>query len=87
MAKYSIEDTTLENIAGGVRQIVSAGSITPAQMKTSLDTAKTITDEQANLISQIQSALEGKGVENPVTETWVFTMEDDSTVTKTVVVA
>jgi hypothetical protein len=43
---------------------------------------------QTDLIAQISAALEGKSSSGTVTtETWTFTMEDGSTLTKDVVVA
>lgn len=44
-------------------------------------------DTHTELIDQIGEALEGKASPGGTTETWTFTMEDGSEVTKDVVVA
>lgn len=76
MAKYSIENTTLTNIANEVRTVTgSTGSMTPAAMQSNLRTfdndMTSVVNEQDNLVAQIAAALEGKMVppSAPVVET------------------
>lgn len=61
MAKYVVDDSTMTNIADPVRTLMGlTGGLTPANMKTQLDSANTAVTSQADLIAQITAALEGK---------------------------
>lgn len=61
MAKYLIQDTTLENIADEVRTLSGIKeTMTPSEMKEKLNGANSAIQEEANLIAQILLALEEK---------------------------
>lgn len=61
MAKYLIQDTTLENIADEVRTLSGTEeTMTPSEMKENLNGANSAIQEEANLIAQILLALEEK---------------------------
>lgn len=61
MAKYVVDDSTLTNIADPVRTLMGlTGGLTPANMKTQLDSANTAVTSQTDLIAQITAVLEGK---------------------------
>ena len=61
MAEYLIQGETLESMADKIRILNGvSGNMTPAQMDGNLGEANTEVSEQADLIAQISSALEGK---------------------------
>lgn len=83
MDEYLIQKETLTEIADEVRQISGAtGTLAPTGMKTELASANTEIGTQADLIAQILALLETKAAQT--FETWVFTLEDGSTVEKEV---
>lgn len=61
MAEYLIEDTTLTNLGDSIRGLNdTTATMTPAQMKSTVDDAVSEVGTQADLIAQITTALEGK---------------------------
>lgn len=61
MAEYLIQGETLANMADKIRVLNGVeGAMTPAQMNGNLGEVSAEVDEQAELIAQIASALEGK---------------------------
>lgn len=61
MAKYVIEESSLTGIADEIRTMSgSTEKITPSEMVTNLQTLNAEIENQAELISQIQVALESK---------------------------
>lgn len=62
MAKYLIQDTTLENIADEVRTLSGIEeTMTPSKMKEKLNGANSAIQTEADLIAQILAALNSKG--------------------------
>ena len=62
MAEYLIQDTTMQAIANPIKSMVgSTSALTPAQIGTAAEDANTEVGTQADLMSQIITALEGKG--------------------------
>lgn len=79
-------DIKATNIRSGVNILGVTGTLEENEDLTSeLNTYETYLDTQETTIEDIIAALEGK-VSGGTTETWTFTMEDGSTVTKEVVV-
>lgn len=65
MAKYVIEESSLTGIADEIRTMSgSTEKITPSEMVTNLQTLNAEIENQAELISQIQVALESKASGN-----------------------
>jgi hypothetical protein len=63
MTEYLIKGETLESMADKIRILNGVeGALTTAQMDSNLGEANTEVGEQADLIAQISSALEGKAV-------------------------
>ena len=61
MAEYLIEDTTLTSLGNSIRGLNdTTATLTPAQMKSTVDDAVSEVEEQTDLIAQCLSALEGK---------------------------
>lgn len=61
MSEYLIQGETLTAIADEVRTLSGAtDELTTEEMKTNINTANSVIDNQADLLAQIQSALEGK---------------------------
>lgn len=61
MAKFIIQDTTLQGIADAVREIAGVNeTLSPSEMIENLDGANNAIQEEANLIAQILLALEEK---------------------------
>lgn len=61
MAEYLIEDTTLTNLGNSIRSLNNTTTtMTPAQMKSTVDDAVSEVEEQTDLIAQCLSALESK---------------------------
>ena len=79
-------DIKATNIRSGVNILGVTGTLEENEDLTSeLNTYETYLDTQEATIEDIMSALQGK-VSGGTTETWTFTMEDGSTVTKEVVI-
>lgn len=79
-------DIKATNIRSGVNILGVTGTLVENEDLTSeLNTYETYLDTQETTIEDIMSALQGK-VSGGTTETWTFTMEDGSTVTKEVVI-
>lgn len=77
MAEYLIQGETLANMADKIRVLNGVeGAMTPAQMDGNLGEVSVEVDEQAELIAQIASALEGKagGGSNANIETVTITL-------------
>lgn len=55
-------------------------------VQSQIDRINNTVSEQNALIQQIKTALEGKAAGDATVETWIFTMEDGSTVEKAVVI-
>ena len=93
--KYVIDKTTLTAIADSIRfKKGITDSMTPEEMPNEIDGITTREDlddvltEQENLITILQTTLNGKAVAecNHTIEIWTFTLEDGTTVEKAVVV-
>lgn len=83
---YLIKNGTLIDIADKIRILSGEEeTLSPAEMGTELDEANQEVSVQSDLIDQLIDALDGK-VGTGMTETWTFTMEDGSIVTKAVVI-
>ena len=81
MAEYLIQGETLANMADKIRVLNGVeGAMTPAQMDGNLGEVSVEVDEQAELIAQITSALEGKagGGSNANIETVTITLSSMS---------
>lgn len=62
MAEYLIQDTTMQAIANPIKSMTgSSSALTPAQIGAAAEDANTEVGTQADLMSQIITALEGKG--------------------------
>lgn len=80
-------DIKATNIRSGVNILGVTGTLEENEDLTSeFNTYETYLDTQEATIEDIMSALQGKGTGGGTTETWTFTMEDGSTVTKEVVI-
>lgn len=79
-------NTKMTAIADEIRTLSgTTGTMGLDAMATNVNSANTKVDSQSDLLAQIVAALEAKGA-NGTFETWTFTLEDDTTVEKVVLV-
>jgi hypothetical protein len=55
-------------------------------VQTQINRINSVVSEQDGLIQQIKTALKGKAAGGDAVETWIFTLDDGTTVEKAVVV-
>ena len=81
MAEYLIQEETLTALGDGVRGISgTTGAMSTETMTSHLVSANSTIEEQADLLSQIQSALEGKAAGGGSVETCTVTIHGDQDV-------
>lgn len=81
------DNVTADSLVTGYTAHGADGEIVEGANPYELEATNTEVGTQTDLIAQISAALEGKVSPGGTTETWTFTMEDGSTVTKDVVIA